>query len=219
MKKKLYLFTMIFCVCFIAVVICLLFKNNNSSKAVDEDKLVYTDSNIAEKFSNSNYEAKIIYYKKIKENTKSDYSILRFSYKNDIEMFNDYQNKAYEFDDFTSKKMYLKTGNKDDNEAYSIKEISYDSYHSMIYDVLKNSKYYGENTYLLKTPSDVIKKFIESFNKRAESSIEYKEGKKYKVYVGLKDEDIESFTLLTEEENRISFTFSRVNKVNDISLP
>lgn len=217
--KKFYMFLMIGCICFLVLGISLLlFNRHNTLAKINDDDLVYSSQNFAEEFNICNYKAEIVYYKESEKHAESSYSVLKYEYKNNIEKFNDYQNQPYEFDDFTSKKQYLKTGNSEDKKAYTVKDISYDSYHSMLFEILKNSKYNGEETYILKTPSEIIKKFLESFNDRAGSSIAYKEGKKYKIYVKVKNTYVEEFVLL-DGNNRISFIFSSINQVDDINLP
>lgn len=219
MKKGLYLVIMIFSASFIVIVMGLTLLNKNEKlEKIDEDKLNYSDKNFAQEFNNYSYNAEIIYYKESKENTKTNYSVKKYTYKNNIERFDDYQNQPYEFDDFMSKKQYLKTGNREDKKAFTTKDITYNSYHSMVVDILSNSKYSGQNMYLLKTPSDVIKRFIESFNERAQSSITYSEGKNYKLYINVKKNIIEEFTFV-DGKNRISFIFSNINKIGDIVLP
>lgn len=219
MKKGLYLVIMIFSASFIVIVTGLTLLNKNGKlEKIDEDKLNYSDKNFAQEFNKYSYNAEIVYYKESSTNSKANYSVVKYTYKDNIEKFDDYQNRTYEFDDFTNKKQYFRTGSKEDKDAYSIKNITYHSYHSMIVDVLSNSKYSDQNIYVLKTPSDVVKRFIESFNERTQSSITYKEGEKHKIYLSVKNDRIEEFVFL-DGDKRISIIFSNINKIEDITLP
>lgn len=219
MKKGLYLVIMIFSTSFIVIVTGLTLLNKNGKlEKIDEDKLNYSDKNFAQEFNKYSYNAEIVYYKESSTNSKANYSVVKYTYKDNIEKFDDYQNRTYEFDDFTNKKQYFRTGSKEDKDAYSIKNITYHSYHSMIVDVLSNSKYSDQNIYVLKTPSDVVKRFIESLNERTQSSITYKEGEKYKIYLSVKNDRIEEFVFL-DGDKRISIIFSNINKIEEITLP
>ncbi len=215
--KKIYLTLMIISLVFILFITMINIKPKSIEKK--EDNIKYNDLEIVKEFNNYNYDASVTYYKKQKENPKSDYSLIRYTYKDSTEKFNDMSNNLYEYDDFNNKEKYTKTNDQNGNEIFKKETISYESYHSMILEVLNNSKYNGDATILLKTPKNIIKNFIEKFNARANSSIKYDDNQDYKLYIKINNNQITEFILIIDENKHISFTFTNINQIEDIRLP
>ncbi len=215
--KSIYITLMVVSMTAILVIIGIVI-GRKPGKKIENDKMPYKELEIVKQFNTYNYDASVIYYKETKETNKTNYWKAKYTYKNDIEKFSDDSNNPYEYDNFLKKEKYVKAGSKEDKEAYKKESITYESYHSMILEVLNNSKYDGKVTYVLQTSRDVIKKFIEKFNKRVQSSIEYNEKQEYKLYIKVENEEITEF-VLTAGDKHIAFVFSNINKIEDITLP
>ncbi|MBR2787090.1 MAG: hypothetical protein IKD76_06350 [Clostridia bacterium] len=218
--KSIYMTLMVVSMAAVLVILGIVIGRKPEEK-LENDKMpyeTYKDLEIVKQFNTYNYDANITYYKEKKETNKTKYWTMKYTYKNNIERFSDDSNNPYEYNNFVSKERYIKAGNKEDKDAYKIEKLTYKSYHSMILEVLNNSKYDGKTTYVLQTPKEVIKKFLEEFNKRVQSSIKYNEKQEYKLYIKVENEEITEF-VLTADNKHIAFIFSNINKIEDITLP
>ena len=225
--KKIYLTVMIISLLLIIIILGMNISKDKNVTEIKKDNIEvnkqeeseYSDLEIVKQFSSYNYDAALTYYKVSEENINLKHIVTNYTYKNNIEKYNTSLNEIYEYYNFTNKKKYIKSLNEGNIETFKEENISYNSYHSMILEVLNNSKYNGSNTITLKTPKKIVKNFLDKFNKRTDSSIKYNKNEKYKLYIKVSNNQITEFILVVDSEKHISFAFTNINQIPDIELP
>ncbi len=80
-------------------------------------------------------------------------------------------------------------------------------------------KEYGYDLYKSDVSSQTIQDFLTLFKVRNKCAIEYNQNVKYEVLVRVTKEYITEVIFFAEDNKHIVFSFSNVNKIDDIVLP